>query len=172
MKPVVVMRGRGAAASGGSGAFFAVSSFSDADGSTISAGNRYGWVFTPTVNKSCNTLRLRYSSAGGGVANRVIVHRNSDNVVVAQADIVMSASGVWTKASTAPFSLFAGVAYTISSCPIGGANQFLRRDNTVTVHPEIIPASNVDSVSGGVDNNRPTSIVSGRRYRHCDFGFE
>lgn len=148
---------------GGATPFWAVASYA-IDGS-VAAANRLGWVFTVTGGDLiCNTLRV--ISPNTGVTLRPIIHRNSDNVVIAQADILIGAANTWVESSVSEFTLLNGVAYTISDRRTDGSRA-VRINNTLSMAGVV---TGISTVSGSNNDSRPTSAY-GHTYRGCDFGF-
>src|SRR5690606_3619600 len=83
---------------------------------------RSGWVFQ--VGASAITVRkLRHFKFGSSAATwRVMIHRNADSAVMAQADIVFGSNenDIWKEGSVMPVQLAAGETYTVSSRPVSG----------------------------------------------------
>jgi len=134
------------------------------NGSASSGSARYGWTFTVIGGADivCSKLRANTSASG---TERVIVHRNSDSAVMAQADILTPGSDVWGVASVTPFTLVNGVSYTVSTCRAPAVNRSFRVGNTATFD------SRLGSISGvnGIGDGRPTGADATFR-RFCDFG--
>lgn len=144
--------------------FWGITSYA-LDGSTSTGSARYGWVFTVTggADIACNKLRANTPVAG---SERVIIHRNSDDAVMAQADITTPGSNAWAAASVTPFVLQNGVTYTISARRPDGLSRSHRIGNTVAFDSRLTSISGVSAPAGDA---RPTSAdTNGRRF--CDFG--
>lgn len=154
------------AANSGGGAFWAVPTYSTADGATVAGlAARVGWTFTVSGGSLlCNRLRVVMVGAWSA-SEYVIIHRNSDNVVMASATIPLVSANTWADAAVTPFTLANGVAYTIST-RAGGASRTARRNNTRTIMSGLSSVSNVS----GIDDSRPTT-ATGNTYQLCDFGY-
>jgi len=144
-------------------AFWGITSWAT-DGSASTGSARYGWTFTVVGGDdlACSKLRANTSTSQ---TERVIIHRNSDNAIIAQADIVTPGANGWGDASVTPFVLVNGVAYTISTRATGG-NRSFRINNTVTFDSRLGSISGVNATSG---DSRPTNNDATFR-RFCDFG--
>lgn len=152
-------------ASGGT-AFWGITSYT-LNGTTTIVSGRLGWVFTPSGGDlACNALRVIIASSGAD--ELVMVHRNSDSVLIAQATITPGSGNTWTQAKISPFTLQDGVAYTVSTRRMDGGTRTVRYGNTVTYVGTIGGlATNTRSSN---DDNRPTGTNS-LAYRLCDFGY-
>lgn len=141
------------------------------NGSQLSTSNRWGWRFSLSSNRVCNRLRaIQHSLSVGTSTWRVIIHRDSDNAVIAQADVVVSGRDVWCSAAVPEFVLLAGVNYTISARVLAGVTAW-RYNNTVTYAPDVTPFSTTAGLGGaGASDNRPSSVDGTLGFRHCDFG--
>lgn len=145
--------------------FWAVQSYSTSDGD-VAAGltQRLGWSFSVSGGSlSCNALRVIIAVTGGGNEN-VRIHRNSDDVLIAEATIV-PVNNTWVSASVTPFTLVNGVSYTVSS-RAATFSRSVRRNNTRTLMAGL---SSIQNVSGTTDA-RPASPTA-NTYQFCDFGF-
>lgn len=136
-------------------------------GTSVSASARLGWVFTVTGgNLLCNSLRVRVRTSTSG-NELVIVHRNSDDAVMASATINTNASDTWFAATVADFTLVDGETYTVSSRR-GGTSRATGQNPTVTYNSALTGLSTGTVTSS--DDNRPTG-ASGATWRICDFGY-
>lgn len=144
--------------------FDAVESFS-LDGSLYVSTARLGFIFTPSIDLTCNTLK---SNVNASTSNElIIVHRVSDGVQMASASATVI-SDSFVEVSVAEFVLLSGVSYVCSGRRDGitGASRTTRRNNTIAFNSDI-------TVSGyrfSEDDNLPTG-VTGNTYAHTSFGY-
>lgn len=148
---------------------WAVPTYSTSDGNTETLTERLGWSFTVTGGDlSVTNLRVITGlTLSTSSIEDVRIHRNSDDALMAQASISVSALNTYFDDSITPVILVDGVTYTVSSRALGESRN-LRRTNTRTF------SSRVTVVTAGLfgsDDNRPTG-VSGNTYQFVDFGYE
>lgn len=143
-----------------------------APGAGVNAGtNRFGWVFTVGATP-ITVSKLRHFKYDASAATwRVIIHRNSDNAVMAQADISFGAgeNDAWKEAVVSPVALAAGVTYTVSARVVSGTG-FLYRNPVGVVYASAITVVD-DGVFGSNNDNRPTSNSAQVYTPTADFAF-
>lgn len=158
-----------AASGGGPGGEtkYGIASWSSPGTGVLVAG-RFGWVFTVGAS-DLSVDRLRHYGRGANAAVwRVMIHRNSDNAVIAQADIT-KAEDAWAEELITPATLTSGVTYTISGRAISGDAALYRNPTGIAYASEITLVD--DGVFGGSDDNRPTSATGNAYVPPADFGF-
>lgn len=133
------------------------------DGSTANTSNRVGYSFTVGgADLSVNSLRAIIAIAN---IEDVSLHRNSDNALLAQANLVLEAN-VAKHAIVPEIILEAGQSYTISARDTGNQSRTVREGDTVTVHSGIT----IDGYVSEATSGRPTASTA-TEYNFCDFGW-
>lgn len=136
-------------------------------GTNVSASARLGWVFTISgPDLICNTLRVQVQTGTSGT-ELVMLHRNSDGALIAQANIVTNMGGAWFTGTVSNFTLQSGVTYTVSSRR-GGTARLCRQTSTSTYYPALTGLTT--GCVTGVTDTIPTT-VSAQTYRTADFGW-
>jgi hypothetical protein len=109
---------------------------------------------------------LSYYSAAPAVSENVRIHRVSDGVLIAEADI-LGTTNLWISGAITPVTLIAATEYTISHRS-GGANRAVDRNNVSPVYdPNVTRTANVF----GTSDSMPIT-TSSNRYEAARFGWE
>lgn len=163
LKTAVLAGGGGG---GGGVEFFGVVAFAPSSNST--SARRLGWRFTVGAEDLlCNTLRLRTPT--NSATEKVILHRWSDQVVIAQAEIVPVAN-TYVNATVPEFTLVSGVQYIVSTNTVTGASRTHHRVGANTIFEGVIHTSAETYFTGSIDG-MPTTVDTSEDYYAPDFGF-
>lgn len=127
-------------------------------GSAVVLSGRLGWVFQVTDGPITVTKLRTFTGAAGNATWRVMIHRNSDDAVMTQADIVTNASGQWFEMAVTPVALADDDTYTISARLIGATSTTIYRNPTGVVYASQISLVD-DGVSGAASDDRPTGAT-------------
>lgn len=157
----------GAAGGGGGGEAKNVVTW-DSVASNTAWNVRLGWQFTVGGSDVTVTALTHYGRAATAATWRVMIHRNSDNAVVASADIA-KIENEWARAEITPVTLSAGVAYTVSGRVISGAQNFYINPTNVVVAPIVTAGSHV---AGNASDVRPTGATGSTYYPVASFEYE
>lgn len=128
---------------------------------------RLGWRFTVGgTDLTVNALRIY--RAANAFNERLMIHRVSDGVVIADGTVLSGGDlDAWVSVAVTEATLAAATEYTISSRAGSSARDVYRNPTAVTIADVITKTANVF----GSNDDLPTS-TSANVYTFVDFGYE
>lgn len=153
------------AAGGGGGGLTGVTGWA-APGASYNAGtNRVGWRFTVGASDLTVSALRHFGNGADAATFDVRIHRDSDNVLMANADVAR-ANNAWGQTSITPVVLAAGVTYTVSARSVAGTATVYRNPTSPTYSIDITVTNT--GVFGSGDT-RPNTNSSANYAPAADF---